>query len=174
AAGKMQSVSTPRAVFRPRHLVQADGDCLAQVHRWMLIPGGYAQQPMTIAHIVVGEPILLRAEQEGHFLRWKPLPNYSGCNRQGPQGMLQVAIARGRRPHNQVAIGYSTRDTLVLHCILQQSRRSHGRASFPKSDVVRVYNPQLEETKVAHGASRRPNVQGIAARNQNDAEMIEL
>src|SRR6185295_7246973 len=47
--------------------VQTHRNRLAQVHRDVLFPGGNANQPVAIAEVILGEPVPLRAKQEGHW-----------------------------------------------------------------------------------------------------------
>jgi len=47
-------------------LVETNSDRLAEVHRGLAGIGGYGEKAMAVGEVVAGEPVLLRAEDEGH------------------------------------------------------------------------------------------------------------
>jgi hypothetical protein len=53
---------------------------------------------------------------------------------------------------------------------LQYLRSAHSRHRFPKRNVVRVYQPEVGKAEVRECARRRPDVQRVADRDQDDCQ----
>jgi hypothetical protein len=57
---------------------------------------------------------------------------------------------------------------------LQQRRGAHRRAGFAKGHVIGIDHAQPRESEVGHGARRRSDVERIARRHQNHAQVVSL
>jgi hypothetical protein len=71
-------------------------------------------------------------------------------------------MANGGGSHYQRAIGDRFGDSLVHLSARQRGRRTNGGASITECHVVRIHQPQMWKSKIAHGPRGRADVQGVA------------
>src|ERR1700675_844380 len=88
--------------------------------------------------------------------------------------MLQLAVAHGCRSNYKRAISHSFGDALVLFRVREQCRSADSGTRLAKRRFVRVHHSQTLEAEVAHGASSRAYVQGVARSDEHDAQLAEL
>jgi len=62
----------------------------------------------------------------------------------------------------------------VLFRPCQQGRCAHSGTSFSKGCFVGIHDAQAQEPKVAHGARRSSDIERIARRYQDYAEVVEI
>src|SRR5271157_4359757 len=93
---------------------------------------------------------------------------------QASKRVLRFAMTdRGGSDH-EAAVHDGFGDALVLLRLGQQGRGADGGARLAKCYFIRVHDPQAREAEVAHGASRRAEVERIARRDQYNAQIAEL
>ena len=88
--------------------------------------------------------------------------------------MLQLAMADGSRSHHQRTIRYCIADAGVLLRSSQQLASADGGTSFPERNFVRVHQAQVGTAEVAHGAGSGTDIQRVARRNQDYAQIIQI
>src|SRR2546425_10155781 len=85
-----------------RESVEADDYRLAEVHGAVLFAGGDAQEPVAVAEVFVGEPALLRTEEQGDAGRGKAFADDGRALFEAPDRVLQFAAARGRGSDDEI------------------------------------------------------------------------
>src|SRR6266571_5166987 len=93
---------TRRRIFSS---VGADGYRLAEVHGAVLFARGDAQKPVAVAEVFVGEPPLLRTEEQGDAGRGKAFADEGRTLFEAPDRVLQFAAASGRSPDDEGTVG---------------------------------------------------------------------
>jgi hypothetical protein len=81
--------------------------------------------------------------------------------------MLQFPVTDRRGTDDKGAIRDGLSHRLAFLRASQQRRGSDRGTCLAKRRVVRVHHSQMADSKVAHGASRRTNVERIARSHQN-------
>ena len=90
-------------------------------------------------------------------------------------GVLKIAVSDGGGTDDERAIGDGLGDRSEFLCVGEDiGCCAHGRASAFKGDVIGIDDTQVKESEIAHGASGRADVQGIARVDQDDAQAIEF
>src|SRR5208283_3594880 len=88
--------------------------------------------------------------------------------------MLQVAVSdRGGSDYKR-AVGDRAGNSLILLGVGQHFRGADGGTSTLKRYIVRIYDPQMLKTKVAHCPSGCADIERIARIYQNHAQVIEF
>lgn len=89
--------------------------------------------------------------------------------------VLKIAVSDGGGADDERAIGDGLGDRSEFLCVGEDiGCCAHGRASAFKGDVIGIDDMQVKESEIAHGASGRADVQGIARVDQDDAQAIEF
>ena len=127
---------------------------------------------MAMAHIVIAEAEFLRAEQEGDRNGRELLANNASGSFKTPQRMFQSAMPFRSSSDDQRTIGHGVGHSRKFAGILQNALRLHRRFRFAKRDFVRIDQSEFEESKVAHGARSRADVQRIARRRKHHSQRI--
>ena len=86
--------------------------------------------------------------------------------------MLQLAMAHGRRAHNERAIGDGFCDRGEILRRLQQRRCAHRGARLAKSDVVGFNDAQAWKAEVRHRARGRADVERVAGLDEDNAQVL--
>lgn len=155
-------------------LVQAHGDRLSKVHRWVVFPGRDVDQPVAMAERMIGETHLFRTEQEGDPVGAEFLVDQASTLLQRVEGMTNIAASDRRGSDDQIAIRYSCTHFFVFLGAGQQLRGTHGRPCLPKRNFVGVHDPETQESEVAHGTSCCSQVNRIARGDQDDTQVVEF
>jgi hypothetical protein len=150
--------------------VEADGDGLAQVHGAMLGAGGDAQEPVTVAEIIVGEAGFFGAEEErdaigagaaGAFAVWllernflarEALEDEARAGFESAELMMQFAAACCGGADYEGAVSDSFGDGGELLGAGENRRGSDGGNGFAIGGVVGIYQAQARAAEIAHGA----------------------
>jgi len=90
------------------------------------------------------------------------------------QRMVRSAAAERSGSHDERAIGYGISHVLVLFRTRQERGSTHGGTRLPERNFVGIHNTQAGKTEVAHGASRRSDVERVACGHQDDAQTVEF
>ena len=88
------------------HLVKADGDGLAEVHRRLAWVGGNLDENVAEGEVFAGEAVLFRAEDEGDAAAAGKLPRHQRRQMgQSHHRLLRLAIGEGSSADDQGAMG---------------------------------------------------------------------
>lgn len=93
---------------------------------------------------------------------------------QAADWMVQLALADGRRSDDQCAVLKGFGDGLELFGASEQWFGADGGTGLAKSQLIRVYDPKMEETKVTHGASGGADIEGISRCDKNHAQAVGI
>jgi hypothetical protein len=89
--------------------------------------------------------------------------------------VLKIAVSDGGGTDNQRAIGNSLGNGLeFLRVGKNVSRGAHGRAGAFKGYVIGIYDAEVKESEVAHGAGGRADVQRIARVDEDDSQTVKF
>ena len=128
---------------------------------------------MAVAEVVVGEAEFFGAEEQRDRRRRQRLRRI----RRAPYSRRRMGCCSSRWPTDvvpttsrQSATASATRRELLGR--LEQRRGADRRAGFAERDVVRVDHAQSREAEIRHGAGGGADVQRIARRDHDDAEVV--
>lgn len=102
------------------------------------------------------------------------LANEIGAGYNGVDALSQLSSSAGRGANHQRTIRHGVGDAFVFLCARQQARRTHRRARFAKSYVVRLHYSEMLKSEVGHDAGGRTDVERVARGDQHDAQVIEF
>lgn len=88
--------------------------------------------------------------------------------------MLQLPVSNCRGSHDERAIGNGFGHGFVMLRACEDCGSAYGGARVAKRGFVRLHHAQMPDAEIAHGARGRADVQGIARRDQNDAQAVEF
>jgi hypothetical protein len=88
--------------------------------------------------------------------------------------MLQIAMADGGSSDDERAIGHCLGHRFVNFGGRQRGRGADCRTSVAERYVVRIDQPQVGESEVAHGPGGRANIERISHVYENDAQTGEF
>jgi len=100
------------------------------------------------------------------------LANEMGGLIQAPERVLQLTLAHGSGSHDECAILNGVRDGLELLGLGKQWSRANGGTRLAKCQFVGVHHAEVEETKVAHGACGGADIERVARRDENNAQVV--
>jgi len=159
---------------RSRQLIQAHRDGLAQIHRAMFPARRDPHEPVAMRHILVAQPVLLGAEQQGRAgVVRQMLADQTAAVLEPADRMLDRTASDGRCSDDERAIGDGVGDGWEFARTLQEVSCFDGRFRLQKGDVVRVDQAQIHGAEVAHCARGRADVQRVARRHQNHGEVLQ-
>ncbi len=172
--GRVRLLGRALAFGVANQFIEANRHGLPQIHGDIFIARGNPNEPVAMAEIFVGKAKFLRAKQQRdatgpHAPANQPRGIFRAVDR-----VLQFTIADRRGSHDQRAIGHGVGDALEMLRLRQNFGSANGRARFPKGGFERIYHAQRTKSKVAHGASRRADVQGIARGHEDYMQTVEL
>ncbi len=121
-----------------------------------------------MAHVFIGEAEFFRAEQQSGGRSREVLVQKPACGFQAMEGQVEVAMACRRGSHNERAIGYRRRNVVEDLSLLQNLMRANCGAGFLKGDVIRIDQPEMGVTEIAHRARGGADVERITRRNENN------
>src|ERR1035441_4754150 len=155
-----------------RHLVEAKGDRLTEVHGEVLADGGDADEPVTVAQVLVGEAELFAAEDQrygcgGQFAQHEP-----GAILQAANGVLQLAMSHAGSADHQAAIGDRVGQSGKFLRLLKQRRGADGGAGLTEGHIVGANHGEAREAEVGHGAGGGTDVERVARRHQDYAQVV--
>ncbi len=127
-----------------------------------------------MAEVFIGEAALFRAEQKGDAAPDEALADKGSGLLEALDGVLQFAGADGSGSDDEGAVGDGFGEGLEFLRAGEKRRGSDGGTGFAESYFVGVYNAEVEEAEVAHGAGGGSDVEGIARVDEDDAEAVEL
>lgn len=107
-------------------------------------------------------------------MRTESPPDQATAVLQGINPVLQFAIVDRRGADDERTVRNRIRDGPVLLRIFQQRRRTNRRPRFAKRNLVGVDYTQMQETKIAHRASGRTQVERISRGDQNNTQAVEF
>jgi hypothetical protein len=165
-------------------LIQANGHGLTKVHGDILVASGNANQPVAVAQVLVGKTEFFRSKQQGNPAGILRFGLRGDCGSQSiadqpcgvlrtMNGVLQFAIANGRRSDNQRAIGHGKGNAIEELCLFQDFRRPNSRTGLAEGRIVRIHYTQGAKSEIAHGACRGAYVQRVPRSHQDYAKMVE-
>lgn len=96
------------------------------------------------------------------------------CGLQPPERMLQVSVPDCRSSDYERAVGNRVRDRFIFFGAGQHIRGAYCGARTLKGHIVRIYDPQMLKSKVAHRTSGCADVERIAGVHQDHAQVIEF
>lgn len=129
---------------------------------------------MAMAEVFVRKAALFGAEQESDTAGGEALAEERRGLLEAFDRMLWIAAADGGGADDEGAIRNCFSESLEFLSAGKQRRSAHGGARFPKCQLVGIYDAEMEEAKVAHGASGGADVERIARADEYDAQVIEL
>ena len=157
------------------HLVEADGDGLAEVHRGLVSVGGDFDHGVAKGQIVAREAMLFRAEDDGDASRGSQLLiDECGQMRQGEDGLFGLAGGAGAGSENQGGLCAGLGKAFGKAGFGKELGGTDGRSCFAPVRRVGSNDGQASESKVGHGSRRGPNVEGVAGADKDDFEGIAL
>src|SRR5512147_2883370 len=115
-----------------RQFIQAHRHRLPQIHRDVLFPGRNPHQPMAVAEIGVGQPDLLRTEQQRHAPGTHFLADDARRGFQPSQRVLQLTVSYRRGADHQRAVSHRFRHAVVQLRGGQDVRRAHRGTRLSK------------------------------------------
>ena len=86
--------------------------------------------------------------------------------------MVPFSLAQSCGSNDERAIRNCIRHTLKFLRMFEHRRGTHGRAGLTKGQLIRIHNPQSQETEVTHGASGRPKIERIACGDQDHTQIV--
>jgi hypothetical protein len=95
------------------------------------------------------------------------------CSGKRAQRMLQFTVTDGCGAYDQRAVGYRIRDGRVFFRARQQFARSYRRPRFTKRQSVRIHNPEMGHSEVAHCAGCGSYVERVSRIDQHNPELIQ-
>lgn len=155
--------------------IQADGNGLAQIHGGLAGIGGDFDEQMAMGEVVGGEATLFRAEDERDAAAAFELT----VDRRGEMGqrddlLLGFAAGEGCGADHERAVG----DGLLQGCgfagLGEELRRPDGGFGLTPVRLMRRHDGQAAQAEVSHGAGGRSYIEGIARRDEDDADAVEL
>jgi hypothetical protein len=87
---------------------------------------------------------------------------------------MQGSMADGGGSHDKRAISNCFGDGLELFGTLKQRGGTNSGTRLPKRGLIRVHDPQVTKSEIAHCACSRADIERIPRRHKDDAEAIEL
>jgi len=163
-----------RGAGAARQFVQADGHSLAQIHRAVLDSRGNANQPMTMAEVLIGQANFFRAEEQGDAAGAQPLADQSCAGFERPDGLLEYAPADRGCADNEGAVGNGFRQAGEFARARQNGRGANRGTRLTKCRFERIHKTQIEKSKIAHGASGRADIERVARGDEHNAETVEF
>ena len=157
-----------------REFVEANGYGLTEIHGAMLFASGNAQEPMAVAEVFIRKAALLRAEKESDTADGEILSNEAGGLIQAADWVVQLTLADGGRSDDQCALLNSLSDSFEFFGTGEQWFGADGGTGLAKSQLIRVNDRKMEETKVTHGAGGGADIEGISWRDKNDAQAVGI
>ncbi len=76
-------------------------------------------------------------------------------------GLPRHPVLRGRRSNHERAIRHRIGNTGKHARSLQHVRAPDGGNGLPKRRIVRIYQAQIREPEIRHGARRRADIQRV-------------
>ena len=87
---------------------------------------------------------------------------------------MQRPMADSSGSYDKRAIGNCFGDGLELFGTFKQRGGTHSGTRLPKRGLIRVHDPQVTKSEIAHCARSRADIERIPRRHKDDAEAIEL
>ncbi len=127
-----------------------------------------------MAEVFVGEPALLRTEEQGDAGRGKVFADEGRTLFKAPDRVLQFAEAGSSGSNDEGAVRDGFGHGFELLCADEHRRGSDGGTRFAKRQFIGIHDTKMEETEVAHGAGGRADVERVARIDEDDAQAVEL
>jgi hypothetical protein len=86
--------------------------------------------------------------------------------------VLQPTVADRGGAHHQARVRYRGGYAIKLHRLLQKRRGADCRPRFPKSYIIGLHRREAPETEVCHRARGGADIEGIARRHHDHAQVI--
>lgn len=86
--------------------------------------------------------------------------------------VLGLAATDGSRSDNEGAVRDGFGDGLEFFGAGEQRRGADGGSRLAKCQLIGVHHTKMEEAKVAHGAGRRADVEGVARGDKDDTQTV--
>jgi hypothetical protein len=155
--------------------VEADSDCLAQVHGWLLGGGGDFDEQMAAGEVFAGEAALFRAEDQGDAAAAVDFTAEGGAKLgKRDDWLFGLAMGEGSSAGDEGAIGEGLGERSAFSSVFEDLWRADCRAGFaPVGRVGRGYS-QTSEAEIGHGTGYSSDVEGVARRDQDDEETVAL
>jgi hypothetical protein len=155
--------------------VEADGYGLAEIYGAMLFAGGDAEEIVAVAEVVVGEAEFFGAEEDGGVAGLEMLADSGSGLLETEKRVAKFALrAGGGGADDQGTAGDSFGDGVDAVGVGEEIGSADGGASFAVGRIVGIYEREIEEAEVAHGASGSADVERIASGDENYAEAVEF
>ena len=152
-------------------LVEADGDRLAEIHGRLAGVGGDLDEQMAPGEVFAGEAVFFRTEDEGDA-GGAFLFDIGSEIRKGEDGLLGLAMSEGSGADDEGAVGDGLGQALCAAGLLEDIFRPDSRLRFAPVGLVGRNDGEIREAEVGHGAGGGADVEGIARRDQHDADGI--
>ena len=91
---------------------------------------------------------------------------------QTADGVLQLAMSHAGGADHQAAIGHRVGQAGEFLGFLQQRRGAHGGPRFAEGHIVGIDHAQARKAEIGHGARGGADIERIARRNQDDAQIV--
>ena len=127
-----------------------------------------------MAHVLIGKPEFLRAEQQSARTGCKMRAHDGSTNVKSMERMLEIAMSDRGGSYNERAVGNRFGHSFVFFGAGQNLGCVHGGARAFKCHIVGVHDPEMAESKVAHRPCGGAYVEGIASIDEDDAQLIEF
>ena len=164
-----------RGIQAGSKFVKADGDGLTEVHGGLAGLGGDDEEAVAESEMGAGEAVLLGAEDEGDAMGASQLgADERGELGQQNDGLFGPAVLEGCGAEGEGAVGDGLCERLGSSGALQKSFGTDGGLSVAPVGLVRGDNGEMGEAEVGHGPRCRADVEGVARRDQDDLDAIEL
>ena len=136
-------------------------------------PDGFQRGGQAIAGF--GQADFFRTEHQSHAASLKLAANLaSGFFPQPTKGMLQRPISHRSSANYQGTIRNCFGDGLDFFGFCQHVAGADSRASLTKRHGIGIDHSQAMSAEIAHGASRRANVERIARAHEDDDEALKF
>jgi len=157
-----------------REFVQADGYGLAKVHGAVSFVRGNADEPMAMAKVFIRKTALLRTEKQRDAATREMLPERTPRLIQAADRVLQLSLTHRGCADDECAVLNGFGEVLELFRASKQRYSADGGTRFSKGQLIRVDDPKMKETEVAHGPGGGADVERIARGHKNHTQSVGI
>jgi hypothetical protein len=126
-----------------------------------------------VAQVVIGQADFFRTEEQRDFgTRLQMLMDDLGRGFEAMELLLWGAAGAGGGANDERTVGDGIGHLIEFLRCLEDRFGVDGGAGFAKGDVVGMDDAEVLESEVGHGASGRPDVERVAAADEDDPEAI--
>ena len=133
---------------------------------------GYAQKPVAVAEVVVGEAALFGAEEKRDVARAQAAPDQARGTFGAANRLMEMARADRGGANDESAIGDGFGNGFELLGARENGRSADSGAGLPKRGSVGLHNAKVAKAEIAHRARGGADVEGVARLDEDDAQVV--